>query len=407
MKKTEKGEPIIAGLDIGSTKVCVMVARLTETGTEIIGVGMAPSHGLRKGVVVNIDSTTESIVKAIEEAELMAGVEIKDVWVGVAGSHIRSFDSRGMVAIKNREVQEADVKRVIDAAQAVAVPSDRDVIHVIPREFRIDDQEGISDPIGMSGVRLESSVHIVTAGRTALQNLMKCTQRAGLKIKGLALEQLASSLAVLSQDEKDLGVALVDIGGGTSDVIVYLHGSVAYTSVLPLGGSHVTNDVAVGLRTPHANAEDLKRRFGCAMSSLVSGSESIEVPGVGGREPRTVLRQYLCEVIEPRAEEILTFINNELHRSGLSDYLGSGVVLTGGGSQLDGLVEMGEFLLDMPVRKGSPNGFGGLTDIVSSPQFATALGLIRFGASKTPKATVSVTNTNIFTKFKKAVMDAF
>lgn len=407
MKRNDREDTIVAGLDIGSTKISVVIGQPREGGIDVIGVGTAPSHGLRKGVVVNIDSTTDSIRKAVEEAELMAGTKIESIWVGVAGAHIRSFDSKGMVAIKNKEVQESDVQRVIEAAQAVAVPADRDVIHVIPRDFKIDDQEGISDPIGMSGIRLEASVHIVTGGHTAIQNIIKCTNKAGLKIKGLALEQLASALAVLSQDEKDLGVALVDIGGGTSDVIIYINGGVVYTSVLPLGGVHVTNDVAVGLRTPHSSAENLKCEYGCAMSSLVDSSESIEVEGVGGRQSRTVMRQYLCEVIEPRAEEILNFINTEIHKSGLTDFLGSGVVLTGGGSQLDGLIEMGEFLLDMPVRKAVPNQIGGLRDAVQTPAFSTSIGLLLYGQTHMKKSKTTVSGLRWMEKIKKAFVDAF
>ena len=411
MKRMDEKANIIASLDIGSTKISVVIGKDTGNGIDVIGVGSAPSHGLRKGVVVNIDSTTNSIIKAVEEAELMAGTEIQTIWVGVAGSHIKSFDSKGMVAVKAKEVQSSDVQRVIEAAQSVAVPTDRDVIHVIPREYKIDDQDGINDPVGMSGVRLEASVHIVTAGRTALQNILKCTQKAGLKVEGLVLEQLASSLAVLSEDEKNLGVALVDIGGGTSDIIIFVQGGVSYTSVLPLGGAHVSNDVAVGLRTPHTSAELLKCQYGCAMASLVSEDEMIEVPGVGGRDNRTVLRQYLCEVIEPRAEEMLTYINNEIQKSGFADYLGSGIVITGGGSQLDGLVEMGEFLFDMPVRKGVPYQVGGLKDAVLSPTFATGIGILVYGMQERAKSGRTHLGNANFTgwieKIKSAFKDAF
>lgn len=380
-------ETIIAALDIGTTKVCVLIAALKnnpgkENSIDIIGVGSAPSHGLRKGVVVNIEATTEAIRRAREEAELMAGVEIEEIWIGVAGSHIKSFDSRGMVALRRQEVEKEDIARVLEAAKAIAVPHDREVLHVIPRDYKLDDQDGIADPIGMSGVRLESQVHIVTASKSALQNILKCAEKANLSVAGVVLQQLASALTVLSEDEKKLGVAVVDMGGGTTDLVIYVQGSVAYTSSLPVGGAFVTNDVAVGLRCPQVNAEELKKKYGCALASLVDPSESIEVDGVGGRKPRAVLRQHLCEVIEPRAEEILGFINSDIVKSGYADMIGSGLVVTGGASQLDGLIEMGEFMLDLPIRRGLPKGIGGLTSAVQSSSFATAVGLVLFGAEQ-------------------------
>lgn len=373
-------ENIIAALDIGTTKVSILIATKKENSIDIIGVGSAPSYGLRKGVVVNIEATTEAIRRAREEAELMAGVEIDDIWVGVAGSHIKSFDSRGMIALRKQEVEKEDISRVLEAAKAIAVPPDREVLHVIPREYKLDDQDGIFDPIGMSGVRLESNVHIVTASKSALSNIIKCAEKANLKVAGVVLQQLASGLCVLSEDEKKLGVAVIDMGGGTSDLVIYVQGSVAYTASLPIGGALVTNDIAVGLRCPQVNAEDLKKKYGCALASLVDPNESIEVEGVGGRKPRAVLRQYLCEVIEPRAEETLHFINNEILKSGYADMIGSGLVVTGGASQLDGLIEMGEFMLDIPIRRGLPKGIGGLTSAVQSPTYATAVGLILFAA---------------------------
>ncbi len=413
--KDGKMEQIISALDIGTTKVCVLIAQKKfdqdgkESALEIIGVGQAPSHGLRKGVVVNIEATTEAIRRAREEAELMAGVQIENIWVGVAGSHIRSFDSKGMVALRNQEVQKEDIQRVIEAAKAIAVPQDREVLHVIPREFQLDDQDGIFDPIGMSGIRLEAAVHIVTGSKSALQNIIKCTQKANLKVNGLVLQQLASSLSILSDDEKKLGVAVIDMGGGTCDLIIYTQGSVAYTASLPIGGAHVTNDIAVGLRTPQVNAESMKKKYGCALASLIDPQETVEVEGVGGRKPRTVLRQHLCEVIEPRVEETLNFINNEIQKSGLAEMVGSGLVITGGASQLEGLLELGEFMLDLPVRKGVPEKVGGITSAVQAAPFATAVGLLLYGSER--QVFVNRTKADfksvkeIFGKFKN-IMDS-
>lgn len=380
--------PIIAGLDIGSSKVSVVIAAVSDAESspklEIVGIGNAPNTGIRQGVVVNIEATTESIRKAREEAELMSGYKIEEVWVGVSGSHIKSFDSKGMVAIKNKEVSTQDIDRVIEAAKAVAVPTDRMVLHVLPREYKVDGQDGILDPIGMAGIRLEANVHIVTGSQTAISNNLKCIEKAGLKSVGLVLDQLASSLSVLSEDEKSLGVCVVDMGAGSCNAVYFVNGSVAHTSVVPVGGQHFTHDVAIGLRTPQIAAEDLKKRFGCAMATLVGDEETIEVEGVGGRKPRTVLRRDLAEVLEPRAEETLQLIANDLRMSGLLPFLGSGIVLTGGTSQLDGLVEMGEFVFDVPVRRGLPNGpkVGGLTDVVKSGGSATAVGLLMFGLNQ-------------------------
>lgn len=379
-----KKEHFLAGLDIGSTKVSVIVGRPNGEHIDVIGLGTAPNPGFKKGVVVNIESTTDAIRQAREEAELMAGVEVSQVWLGVGGSHIQSFDSNGMVAVRDREISARDIERVVQAAQAVSVPSDREVIHVLPREYKLDEQEGILDPIGMSGVRLESAVHIVTASKTALQNIAKCTEKAGLQISGLVLEPYASAMAVLTEDERQLGVVLVDIGGGSSDIVIIHKGSIAYTACVPLGGTHITNDIALGLRTPHSSAESLKRKYGCALATLVNAEESIEVEGVGNRRERTVLRQHLCEIIEPRTDEILNYVNNEILKSGYGDQLGGGVVLTGGGSLLDGIAELGEFVFDMPVRKAQPHGFGGLADVARSAQFSTAVGLL-FYADKCSK----------------------
>ena len=372
-------EKVVAGLDIGSSKVVFLIGVVTENGIDVVGVGNSPSPGMRNGVLVNIESTSEAISRAREEAELMSGYKVDEVWVSISGIHIRSFDSRGMVAIRNNEVRIDDIERVIEAAKAVAVPADRAVLHVLPREYKIDEHEGISDPIGMSGVRLEASVHIITSGQTAVQNIIKCTKKSGIKVKGLVLQQLASSLSVLSEDEKSLGVALLDIGGGTSDLIIYVRGSVAYTSVLPIGGNFFTQDIAVGLRTPHDCAEGLKKKFGSALVALVNDEETIEVEGVGGREKRTVLRKNLCEIIEPRAEETLNLVQNEISKSNLGPLLGSGVVITGGASQLDGLTAMGEFIFDAPVRMGASMRVGGLSEVVKSPAYSAAVGLLMFG----------------------------
>jgi len=416
---------IVAGLDIGTTKVCLAIGKVvdsepqntknqnqkTETAPKIdvIGVSTIPSFGMRKGMVVNIEATTDAIMKAREEAELMAGIKITDVSVGVSGSHIKSFDSKGMVAIRHQEVSQHDIQRVIEAAKAVAVPSDREVLHVLPREFKIDDQGGIHDPIGMSGVRLEANVHIVTGGKSALQNSIKCAEKAGLKVNGLVLEQLAGSKVCLSPDEKDLGVALVDMGGGTCDLILYVQGAVAYTAVVPVGGMHVTGDIAVGLRTPQSTAEEIKKKYGCALSSLVSPEETIEVQGVGGRAERTIMRRLLCDVIEPRIEETLNFVHNEIQRSGFASLLGAGVVLTGGGSQLDGVTELGDFVFDMPTRAGRPTNFGGLTDVVSSAAHTTVLGILYHAAESQPSQTHSGAGImgRFSTRIKQLFNDAF
>jgi cell division protein FtsA len=375
--------PIICGLDIGSSKVALVIGAINEDGKiEIVGVGQSANTGIRQGVVVNIEATTAAIVKAREEAELMSGYKVSQVWVGVSGMHIKSFDSRGMVAIKNQEVTSTDIQRVIEAAEAVSVPTDRRVLHVIPRDFKVDSQDGIIDPIGMSGIRLEAAVHIVTGGQTAISNNLKCIEKAGLKTSGLVLDQLAAATSVLSEDEKSLGVCVVDMGGGTCNLVYYVNGSVAQTAVVSVGGIHFTHDIAIGLRTPQMAAEDLKIKYGKAMPSLIQEDEVIDVEGVGGRKSRTVMRKDLAEVIEPRAEEILQMIKENIQASGLLHQLGSGVVLTGGASLLDGLVEMGEFAFDIPVRRGSPGSVGGLTEVVRSPVYATAVGLLLFGLSE-------------------------
>ncbi|MBX3039534.1 MAG: cell division protein FtsA [Bdellovibrionaceae bacterium] len=377
MSSQKPKAPVLAGLDLGSTTVKFIISTVSPDGKiEVSGMGRAPNMGVKQGVVVNIEATTESIRKAKEEAELMAGVQVQDVWVGVAGPHIKSFDSKGMVAIKNNEVTQADIERVLEAAKAVAVPGDRRVLHVLPREYKVDGQDGITDPIGMSGVRLEASVHIVTAAQAALNNTLKCIHRAGLKVAGMVLDTLATSHAILSEDEKNLGVCLADMGGGSTDLLYFVNGSVAHTSVIPVGGSHFTHDVAVGLRTPQVSAEELKRKYGCAMASMVNETETIEAEGVGGRKARAIPRKDLADVLEARAEEVLNLVANDVRLSGLMPLLGSGIVLTGGGSQLDGLVEMGEFVFDIPVRRGAPGRVGGLTDVIKTGESAVVVGLL-------------------------------
>ena len=395
-----KGANIVVGLDIGTTKICAIIAEVNGTrAVDIIGIGTSPSKGLRKGVVVNIDVTVESIRRAIAEAELMAGVKTGAAFVGIAGGHIKGINSRGVIAISGKDhgVTPADVERVIDAAKAVALPVDREVIHVLPQEFMIDDQGGIREPLGMSGIRLEAEVHIVTGAVTSAQNIIKCANRAGLEVQDIVLQQLASSEATLSQDEKDLGVVLVDVGGGTSDIAVFVDGSIYHTAVLSLGGDHVTNDIAIGLRTPAHEAEAIKKKYGCALASLAKKDETVEVPSVGGRRPRVLSRQTLCEIIQPRMEEIFGLVDREVQRAGLQGRVAAGAVVTGGCSILDGVPELAEQIFDLPVRRGLPTGVGGLTDVVASPIFATGVGLVLYGAEhRTQRRFNKVTDRNIF-----------
>jgi cell division protein FtsA len=396
---------IVVGLDIGTTKICCIVGEVVESfnghpAIDIVGIGTAPSAGLRKGVVVNIESTVASICKAVEEAELMAGVEIANVYAGIAGGHIKSFNSTGVVAVKDKEITEQDVQRVIDAAKAMAIPMDREVIHIIPQEFIVDDQDGIRDPIGMSGVRLEAKVHIVTGAVSSAQNIIKCANKAGLNVAEICLEPIASGEAVLGNDEKELGTVLIDIGGGTSDVAIFREGAVAYTGVLALGGQHITNDIAMGLRTPQADAEKLKVKYGQALASLVNPDDMIEVPGVGGRNSRTVPRRLLAEIIEPRMEEVFMLIQQQIMKSGFHELLSGGVVLTGGSTLLEGITELAEMVFDMPVKRGMPQGVGGLRDVVHSPKFATAVGLLKYGARHASKARYPIREINIYDKIK-------
>jgi len=391
---------LIVGLDIGTTKICAIVGEMKEDGrVDIIGIGSYPSRGLRKGVVVNIESTVESIKKAVEEAELMAGVEINAVYTGIAGGHIRSFNSRGVIAIKDREISKADVERVIEAAKAVAIPMDREVLHVLPQEFTIDDQDGIKEPLGMSGVRLEAEVHIVTGAVTSAQNIIKSCNRAGLDVLDIVLEPLASSYSVLSADEKELGVAVVDVGGGTTDIAIFLEGGIWHTAVLPIGGNHLTNDIAVGLRTPAAEAEKIKKKYGCALTQLVRDDETIEVASVGGRPPRVLSRQVLSEIIEPRVEEVFGLVLKEFRKTGFEERIASGIVITGGTAIMDGIPEAAERIMELPARRGLPMNIGGLVDIVNSPMYATGVGLVLFGAHQAGTGKVKrMSDGNLFSK---------
>ncbi|MFQ3322766.1 MAG: cell division protein FtsA [Pseudomonadales bacterium] len=381
---------MIVGLDIGTSKVVALVGEVNESGqVEIIGIGSHASRGLKKGVVVNIESTVQSIQRAIEEAELMAGCQIHSVYVGIAGSHIRSLNSHGIVAIRDREVQSLDVERVIDAAQAVAIPADQKILHILPQEFIIDNQEGVKDPLGMSGVRLEAKVHLVTCAVNAIQNIEKCVRRCGLEVEDVILEQLASSYAVLTDDEKELGVCLVDIGGGTTDIAIFTDGAIKHTGVIPIAGDQVTNDIAMALRTPTQHAEEIKIKYACALTQLTGADETIKVPSVGERPPRDLSRQALAEVVEPRYDELFTLIQAELRRSGFEDLIPAGIVLTGGTSKMEGAVELAEEIFHMPVRLGAPNAVSGLMDIVRNPIYATGVGLLNYGQDQGVAATKS------------------
>ena len=378
-KKLEKN--MIVGLDIGTSKVVAIVGEIAaDGGTEIIGIGSHPSKGLKKGVVVNIESTVHSIQRAVEEAELMAGCQIHSVFAGIAGSHIRSLNSHGIVAIRDKEVTPNDVERVIDAARAVAIPADQKILHILPQEFVIDDQDGIREPVGMCGVRLEAKVHMVTGAVSAAQNIVKCVRRCGLEVDDIILEQLASSYSVLTEDEKDLGVCLVDIGGGTTDIAIFTEGSIRHTAVIPIAGDQVTNDIAVALRTPTQYAEEIKIKYACALTQLAARDESIEVPSVGDRPPRRLARQTLAEVVEPRYEELLTLVQGELRRSGYEDLVAGGVVMTGGSAKMEGLIDLAEEVFHMPVRLGLPQYVTGLVDVVRNPIYATGVGLLLFGS---------------------------
>jgi cell division protein FtsA len=371
---------LIVGLDIGTSKVVAIVGEVELDGAiNIIGIGHHPSRGLKRGVVVNIESTVASIQRAVEEAELMAGCEIHSVYTGIAGSHIRSLNSHGIVAIRENEVRQTDVERVIDAARAVAIPADQKILHILPQEFIIDNQEGIREPVGMSGVRLESKVHIVTGAVSAAQNIIKCVRRCDLQVDDIILEPLASSQSVLTEDEKDLGVCLVDIGGGTTDIAIFCEGAIRHTAVIPIAGDQVTNDIAVALRTPTSSAEEIKLRFGCALRQLADAEDTIQVSTVGNRPARKLSRRTLAEVIEPRYEELFNLILNELRRSGFEDQIASGIVLTGGSSRIHGAIELAEEVFHMPVRLGVPQFVTGLVDVVENPMYSTGVGLLLYG----------------------------
>jgi cell division protein FtsA len=393
-----KRDSIVVGLDIGTTKICAIVGEMKQEGLEIIGIGTHPSKGLRKGVVVNIDSTVQSIRKAIEEAELMAGCEINMVYVGIAGGHIKGFNSHGVIAVKDREINKADIDRVIEAAQAVTIPTDREVIHVIPQEYILDQQDCIQEPLGMSGTRLEAKVHIVTAAVASAQNIVKSVNKAGLAVADIVLQQIASSEAVLGQDEKDLGVALVDVGGGTTDIAVYHNGTIKHTAVISLGGNQITGDIAVGIRTPSEEAEKIKKKFGCCMTSMIDKNETIEVPSVGGRKPRIVSRQILGEIIEPRVEELFQLVNHEITKSGYDSVITSGIVLTGGTAIMDGMLELAEQVFNLPVRRGLPTGIGGLVDVVKSPMYSTGVGLVLYGKKHSTMVMFERGDKQIFNK---------
>jgi len=377
-----KPENFLVACDIGSSKICVLIGEQNAHGSlDVIGKGAAANRGTRKGNIVNVDATIEAIKRAAEEAEIMAGVQISRAWVGVSGSNVRSFNSRGVVAVagKDREITAEDVARVIDAARGVQIPQDHEVVHVVPRDFTVDGQDGVGDPVGMVGSRLEADVHVVTAPVAVTQNVVTCMNKAGIEVTQLVLEQFAAAEAVLTADEKELGIALVDIGGGTTELAVYQRGSIAHTAVIPIGGDHFTNDLAVVLRAPITDAERIKKKFGCALRSAVGEDEMVEVPMVGGRAPKLCPRTTLSEILQPRAEELLSLVREDLQRLGLDKEIRSGVVLTGGGSELEGLVEVAEGIFEGPVRRGIPAGVGGLVDVVSRPEWATATGLLLYG----------------------------
>ncbi len=394
----QRQEDLIVGLDIGTTKICAVVGEISGPDINIIGIGTHPSIGLRKGVVINIESTVESIKKAVEEAELMAGCEISSVYAGIAGGHITGFNSRGIVAIKGPEITENDVERVIDAARAVAIPMDREVIHVLPQEFIVDDEAGIQNPVGMAGVRLEAKIHIVTGAVASAHNLVKCANRSGLDVSDIVLESLASGEAVLTDEEKQLGTALLDLGGGTTDLAVFSGKNIKHTFVLALGGNNLTNDIAVGLRAPQAEAEKIKKKYGTCLARDISGDETIEVPGLGGREPRKLPRQILGEILEPRMEEIFELTQREIFRAGMENLIPSGFVLTGGTALLSGVTEVAESIFNLPTRLGKPQGIKGLVDVVNNPMYATGVGLVLYGARNRNSKKFRIRDKNIFNR---------
>ncbi len=391
-------EDVIVGLDIGTTKICAVVGEASGNEINIIGIGTHPSIGLRKGVVVNIESTVESIKKAVEEAELMSGCEISSVYTGIAGGHITGFNSRGIVAIKGQEIAEHDVQRVIDAARAVAIPMDREVIHVLPQEFIVDEETGIQNPVGMAGVRLEAKIHIVTGAVTSAHNIVKCANRAGLDVCDIVLESLASGEAVLTDEEKELGTALLDLGGGTTDLAIFANNNIRHTFVLALGGNNLTNDIAIGLRAPLAEAEKIKIKHGSCVVQNINNDETIEVPGMGGRKAKHLPRQLLGEILEPRVEEIFTLINREIYRAGMENIIPSGIVITGGTALLNDVIEMAESVFNLPTRLGKPRGISGLVDVVNNPMYATGVGLVLYGARNQTLKKFRIRDRNIFNR---------
>jgi cell division protein FtsA len=400
-----KKHSIVAGLDIGTSKVCTVVGEMTDQGVEIIGLGTHPSLGLRKGVVINIESTVAAIKKSVEEAELMAGCEIHTVFTGIAGGHIKGFNSHGIVAVKNKEVGARDLDRVLDAAKAVAIPQDQEVLHVLAQDYVIDDQDGIKQPLGMSGVRLEARVHIVTGAVTATQNVVKCCNRAGLTVADIVFMPLTAAESVLTDEERELGVAVVDMGAGTTELAVYHDGMVKHTVVLPIGGYHVTNDIATGLRTPFADAERIKQRFGLAKAALVQQDERVEVPSAAGKSSGSVSRQILCEIIEPRLDEVFQLVRKEIEKSSYEQSLPSGVVMTGGSMLLPGAIEMAEEIFGMPVRLGAPMHVGGLVDVISSPVYAAGVGLVLYGMRRQEKNFFRGRDDKLLAKMKHRMSD--
>ena len=400
-----KKNSIVVGLDIGTSKVCAVIGEMTERGVEIIGIGTHPSQGLRKGVVINIEATVNSLNKAIEAAGLMAGCEIHTVFTSISGGHIKAFNSHGIVAVKNKEVGPRDLERVIDAAKAVAIPMDREVLHVLPQDYIIDDQDGIKEPLGMSGVRLEAKVHIVTGAVTSAQNIVKCCNRTGLSVAEIVLAPLSAAETVLSDEERELGVLLVDMGGGTTDMAVFHDGTVKHTAVIGIGGNHITNDIAAGLRTPFNDAERIKQRYGCAAASMVAEDERVEVPNIAGKGAGTMSRQILCEIIEPRLDEIFELVQKEVAKSGYEDALASGVVVTGGAMLLSGAVEMAERSFGLPVRLGAPSHVLGLLDVINNPVYAVGVGLVLHGMKRQERSVYRARDDKILSKVKHRVSD--
>ncbi|MFP5409435.1 MAG: cell division protein FtsA [Gammaproteobacteria bacterium] len=402
MSKPRDPKNLVVGLDIGTSKIVCIVAEINDEGVlEIIGMGTSPSRGLRRGVVVNIEATVNAIQRALEEAELMADCKIREVYTGIAGSHIKSFNSHGMFAIKDKEISQMDVDRVVETARAVNIPTDQQILHTIPQEFIVDGQEDVRDPLGMSAVRLEVKVHIVTGAVSAAQNIIKCVRRCGLEVGDLVLQPLASAMAVLTEDEKELGVCLVDIGGGTTDIAVFTNGAIRHTAVIPVAGDQVNNDIAVALRTPPKEAEDIKIQYGCALRQLADARDMIEVPGIGDRPPRTLSRQTLAEFIEPRMEELYSLVQAELRRSGFEELLSSGIVITGGSAGMQGMVELGEEVFHMPVRMGWPRYEGGLADVMHNPRYATCMGLLLAGLDARGRDAPKLSGNNLKDIFER------